>query len=135
MNFRHLACLHNAKTPEFTPFQNLPATSKAKNLNSQKNSNQTLKFCYTDKVLVILVKLSYRLVLPIFSLCHTERNRVFILHCHTERSEVSTQNAENGLLKIKYGNGIYRFFATLKMTKCVFFVRHCERAKRARGNL
>ena len=62
MNFRHLAYPHKAKTPEFTPFQNLPTTNK-KEFKFIKNSNQTLKFCHTDKVLVILVKLSYRLVL------------------------------------------------------------------------
>lgn len=81
MKFRHLAYPHKAKTPEFTPFQNLPTTNK-KEFKFIKNSNQTLKFCHTDKVLVILVKLSYRLVLPIY---FPERNRVFILHCHTER--------------------------------------------------
>ena len=79
--------------------------------------------------LVLLANLSFLWI------CHI--CEFAILACHTERSEVSINLRR--ILKFLW---IFRFVLThsaqndeirrhYKMTKCVFFVRHCERARRA----
>ena len=77
--------------------------------------------------------LLYWLACHICKSCHTDHS-----FCHTERSEVSIN-----LRCLKFF-GFFVRFATLKMTrvrrhckmtKCVFFVRHCEPfSQKRRGN-